>query len=146
MDVCPPHPHVCHPFYIIVFKDMHPCVCIPSTPDLVLHVVQKSEIHHYKYACEPDTSCFPTPLHSCVEKCVSLCMSQPHLIWFHTLVRRCTCISTCIHVHLCVAPCEYPNYPTCGPTLCSEGRHPSLDVCMFTSLTRYWSYVHKKLT
>ena len=32
--------------------------------------------------------------------CVALCVSSSPLFWSHTLVGMCTCISTCMHVHL----------------------------------------------
>ena len=31
---------------------------------------------------------------------VAPCVSQLPLLWSHTLIRLCTCISTCIHIHL----------------------------------------------
>ena len=45
-----------------------------------------------------------SPLQSYIETWVSLCTTvcvyQSSHFWYHTLVRMCTCISTCIYVHL----------------------------------------------
>ena len=37
-------------------------------------------------------------LSATVWQCV--CVSQSPWLWFHTLIKMCTCINTCIHVHL----------------------------------------------
>ena len=67
----------------------------------------------------------------------TLCMSQPYFIWSHILVRRWTCISIYMHVHLtpmsalpplhpCMQACmplydplSFPCHPSSGPTPCS---------------------------
>ena len=62
----------------------------------------------------------PHTFDSCTQICMTLhcphvCPSHPPLLWSHTLIRMCTCISTCIHVHLtlcllhslCIATCKH---------------------------------------
>ena len=62
----------------------------------------------------------PHTFASCTQICMTLhcphvCPSHPPLLWSHTLIRMCICISTCIHVHLtlcplyslCIASCKH---------------------------------------
>ena len=51
------------------------------------------------------------PMHCYMETWISLCgsvcvcVSQSPYHWSHTLIKMCTCISTCIHVHLTYHVC-----------------------------------------
>ena len=115
-------------------------------------------MHQYMYACpteSPSLHASPPSQKLCGNMCIPMqpCVHVPSsLIWSHTLVRRCTCISTCmnanithrsvppplhscilIHASLC-SPCECPNHPSSSPTPLSEAINVSVHACMYTLL------------
>ena len=75
----------------------------------------------------------------------------PPYIWFLSMTRRCTCISTCMHVHvtlmsapsLCIVVCKdihppkvlciCPSYPSSGPTVWPKDVHAILQAHMSMS-------------
>ena len=81
-----------------------PFVCVLVTPHLVHTLIRMCTFNNISIHVHLTLHACSTSLHSCVQTCVPLCgakcMSQSPLLWSHTLVRMCTCISTCMHVHL----------------------------------------------
>ena len=85
-----------------------------------------------------------------VPLCGTVCVSQSPYFWSHTLIKMCTCISTCIQVHLtpevlhplcivtqkhgcsCMALCMCPSHLISGPTPSLECVHSSVHVLMST--------------
>ena len=82
---------------------------------------------------------------------MALCGMDPSHFWSYTLVRMCTCISTCIYVHLtpqyhlkslcivtwkhechCVALCLCPSHLISVPTPCIECVHVSMHLYLST--------------
>ena len=96
----------------------------------------------------------PSPLHSYMETwvaiCGTVCLFQSVHFWSHNLFRMCTCISTCIYVHLtpmlaqppmdshmetwvpCVVLCVCPHHPASVHTPWLECIHASVHKFMST--------------
>ena len=116
MYACPPQPWGL-PYAIAVVVPRHVCPCVAkcvctshwssnSSP------WQKICKHHYiQMSTSPQRSSL-LHLCSCV-KHVCPCVAYVSVltnIWLHTLVRKCTCISTCMDVHLTLPGVSYPLY------------------------------------
>ena len=86
-----------------------------------------------------------------VPLCSSVCLSQSPPFWSHTLFRMCTCISTCIYVHLTPVVAKPPMdsymetwvplcvcliHPVSGPILWLKCVHASLHVYRSTWLLK----------
>ena len=80
-------------------------VCVPVTLLVVPHLDKSMYIHQYMYTCPPDLQCLFHPFWTVIWKpgcpCVGLwlCLNDPTSVSIPWL-EMCTCISTCIHVHL----------------------------------------------
>ena len=72
-----------------------------------------------------------------VPLCDILCLSQSTYFWSHTIVRMCTCIITCIYVHLTphfsLMPCRELHGKMCAPVwqhFVSHSPHYVASTCM----------------
>ena len=83
-------------------------------------------MHQYIYLCPHDFQCHLKPVFILTWKHEFLCATV-FVCWScnfcsHTLFRMCTCISTCLSVHMtphecpCVAVCVCPSHPASGHT------------------------------
>ena len=92
----PDSPGLPHPLCIVATETcthVWPPVHVPATPHLVPHLGQKvlhASVHVCMSTSSPD---LPHPLHLVEHNCVAECVFLQPLIWSHTLVKRCTCIS-----------------------------------------------------
>ena len=160
MNLCPTDClYLLHPLWTVSWKHGCPCVALYvchnqpiSGPRLCLECVHAS-VHQFM-STSLSMSASP-PLNTFMETWQPMCgivsLSQSHFFWSQTLVRMCTCISTCIYVHLtphfiltplciitwkdvcpCIAQCEYFSKATSGPTLWLECVHASGHVFMST--------------
>ena len=136
---------------------MAPCLCpshLISVPTPCLECVYAS-VHVLMSTWVPNSS--PPPLHSYMETgvpmCGTVCMFQSVHFWSHTLFRTCTCLSTCIYVHLtphvsstpygwlhgnlcsCMWHCVCPHHPPSDPTPWLKCVHASVHVYMSTWVT-----------
>ena len=146
-----------HPSCIVPWR--HGCSCMAlclcpsyliSVPTPCLECVHAS-VHVLMSTWVPNSA--PSPLHSYMETwvpvCDTVCMFQSVHLWSHTLFRMCTCISTCVYVHLtphvswtplwivtckqgihCVAPFVCCSHPASGLTPWLECVYASVHVFM----------------
>ena len=114
MCLCQPDSQcLLHPFASSHGNVWH-CVCIPVTLILLQHLGKNVYMHQYMHLHLPDSHVCFTPLvylHGHVGYSVWHCVCVFQSLYFcpHTLFRMCTCINTCIDVHL--TPCLL--HPVC---------------------------------
>ena len=125
-------------------------MCIPVWPSLCLLVthflVSLLGWNVYMHQYISLSTWFPVSaqplLHSCMEMCILVCchVNVPvTLIWSHTLVRMCTCIRICMHIHwtmslppLCIV--AHKHLCHCGPMCVSQSP-------LIWSLVRMCTYI-----
>ena len=104
----------------------------------------------------------PPPMDSLMEIWVPLfgivCLLQSSYFWSHTSFRMCTCISTCIYVHLTANVCSIPMHslmeiwvPLYGsvfvsqsPYFCSHtlfGMCTYISICIYVHMTPHFSMI-----
>ena len=109
-------PCLLHPLCIVWWKPGCPCTAeclcpshLISVPTPCLGCVHAS-VHVFISTWLP--MLVQCPMNSYMETwvlvCGSVCVSQSPCLWSHTMIKMCTCISTCIHVHLPYNVCFTP--------------------------------------
>ena len=153
-------PHVClTPFAYLHGNIVAPVwhtVCFALMPFQDPHLGLNVWMHQYMYACASDYPCMLhcpcTVTYKTWVPLVTLCVSQSSHFWFHTLVRMCTCVSTCMYEQLIPHVCSIPFEQIHGKHGCPIG---TLCVCwsfLFwsTNLVRMCrcinTYMHVSLT
>ena len=112
-------PHICSmpvaQLHTNMCTTMWPDVHVPVSPHLVPLFCQNVNMHQNMYACPPSSPCLLHSLcivawkyvHPYVPPCV---LFQSSFFWSHTLVRACTCTSTCMNVHMTPHSCYIPMH------------------------------------
>ena len=107
-----------HPLWIVTWKLGWACValCVSQSPYFCSRTLFRMYICivHVLMSIWLPILAWP-PLHSYIETwvplCSTVCVYQALHIWYHTLVRMCTCISTCTYVyltpHVCITALAY---------------------------------------
>ena len=153
-------PLLLHPFWKALF--IHVCPCMAQwtySSHLSSGFIPLLECEHVSenvwMSLWPPRSATP-PLHSCVQQfvllCDPVCMCHISLLWPHTSVRMCSCISIYVHINLTfyicptpftslhvnmdapVWPCVSPSQSSSGPRPWIECVHVLVCVCMSTWL------------
>ena len=117
MYACPPDSQYhLKALCIVVWKHKYSCMALCLCPSHLISVpIPCLECVHasgHVFMSTQLPMLAQPPMDSYMETWVPLCdtvsVSQSHCFWSHTLVRMCTCISTCIQVHLTPEVCSTP--------------------------------------